>query len=149
MHLVEVYRREGMKDAHASGVRADLVEAGLTGVTRVDYVLSYLLSEALPPDGARAVAERLLTDPVTREFRIDAAFERPDGAHSLLVLRKPGVMDPVALSLENAIRDMDLPVPGVRTGRRYVIHGPESAGEMLAAAGKVIATNGRVELAQR
>ena len=40
------------------------------------------------------------------------------------VLLKPGVMDPVALSLADAIRDMGLPVPKIRIGRLYLVSGP-------------------------
>jgi phosphoribosylformylglycinamidine synthase len=139
LHLVEVRTREGLGDAHAEGARADLVEAGLAGVVRVDFVSCFLLSDDLTGEQARAVAERLLTDPVTQECRIDAAFDAEGAAHSLLVMRKPGVMDPVAISLQNAIRDMDLPQARVRTGRRYLVHGTTSAADLLAGAGKVIA----------
>ena len=62
-----------------------------------------------------------------------------DAAHSLVVFRKPGVMDPVALSLTAAIRDMGLPVPKVRLGRRYLVTGEVDADELLATAKRVLA----------
>ena len=55
------------------------------------------------------------------------------------VLRKPGVMDPVAHSCLNAIRDCGYPVEEVRTLQQYWIQGPVSDEEVSLLAHRVLA----------
>ena len=139
MHLVQVAVRPGFDDAHAMAIHADFREAGLAGLTSVEFVSCYLFSDALTRDQVESVAERLLADRVTHRFEIDADPIGERGSHTLLVLRKPGVMDPVALSLLGACADAGLPAPRVRLGRRYEIHGEVDADALLVAARRVAA----------
>jgi len=140
LHLVQVSKRAGVNDAHANGVLADLREGGLPGVTRIDFVKCYLLSDDLSAEAVDRVARRLLVDRVAERYSIDddAPVEAGDG-HPVLVLRKPGVMDPVALSLTEAIHHMGLAVSRIRIGRLYLVHGDVAPEDLRESARRVVA----------
>jgi phosphoribosylformylglycinamidine synthase len=74
------------------------------------------------------LAAELLVDPLVEVAEIHApkqgAIEHQGFA---TVLLKPGVMDPVALSVVNAAHDLGIPVDSVRTFRRYFGTRPDHA----------------------
>jgi phosphoribosylformylglycinamidine synthase len=142
VHLVQVATRSGVNDAHAKGVLTDLEEAGLADIRSVDFVKCYLFSDGLDQGQIEKIARRLLVDQVAEEFTLNGAAPVPDGEgpkHAVLVLRKPGVMDPVALSLEDAILDMRLVPPSIRIGRLYLVGGDFPAERVLKCARRVVA----------
>ena len=77
------------------------------------------------PSGLESQGDIALTDPVA-----PAVIE---------VHLKPGVMDPVAASTEQAIRDMGLPAVAVRTARRYELAGKVTPEQRAAIARKLLA----------
>jgi phosphoribosylformylglycinamidine synthase subunit PurSL len=56
------------------------------------------------------------------------------------VLRKPGVMDPVAQSAEQAIADFGLQVEAIRTLRKYWVSGLDPA-EVALFGSKILAND--------
>jgi phosphoribosylformylglycinamidine synthase len=79
----------------------------------------YLVEGDLTRRQAERLARELLTDPVAQAGRV-CALNEPDGAVPVAtVLLKPGVMDPVAMSVLETARGLGLPVESVRTFRRY------------------------------
>src|SRR5262245_49342464 len=90
----------------------------------------YLLEGILPIESAERLLHELLLDPIAETGRVGAlnAFSSIDrsaggGTRRLeavaTVLLKPGVMDPVAESVEVAARDLGIDLFSVRTFRRY------------------------------
>ncbi|MGE3809389.1 MAG: phosphoribosylformylglycinamidine synthase subunit PurL [Gemmataceae bacterium] len=81
----------------------------------------FLLEGSLVAAQVEQLVQRLLVDPL-----VEVGQTRPLGeganAAAATVLLKPGVMDPVALSVVNASRDLDIPVESVRTFRRYFLN---------------------------
>jgi phosphoribosylformylglycinamidine synthase II len=79
----------------------------------------YLIEGEISRSEAKRLADELLIDPLIEAGRIGTLNEhlRPD--HRATVLLKPGVMDPVALSVVQAARDLGIAVDQVRTFRRY------------------------------
>lgn len=131
-----------------SPLRAALREAGLSSIDAVTSSRIVLIETAARADAIEHVARTLLTDPVTEEFRIStegAQPPTPPGGHSLEVLPQAGVTDPVAETILAELRAAGLDAASVRTGRRYVVHGPVSDAELLrvfrrALANEVIET---------
>lgn len=109
---VEVFRRDGIDDPEGDHLLAALPEISVEGVARARLGRGFLL----PPTLARADVERvcreLLADPVLDETRVIAPGETPAAgsrrASRVLVARKAGVMDPVALTVGRALRRMGL-----------------------------------------
>jgi phosphoribosylformylglycinamidine (FGAM) synthase-like enzyme/phosphoribosylformylglycinamidine (FGAM) synthase PurS component len=72
----------------------------------------------------------LLTDTVVEKVfarPLDAAYRALDWGSSVTVLRKPGVMDPVAQTVQATAGELGLRLAAVRTFRRYVL-GPDLSG---------------------
>jgi len=134
IHRIDIRSKEGFGDPHAEGVLSQIRELGIEA-DRVEGVCSarlFFLAGDISSDQARQVAENLLVDPVTEQYSVGGGDE--PGQCVIEVHLKPGVMDPVASSTEQAIGDMGLAITSVRTGRRY-----ELAGEVDDATRETIA----------
>jgi phosphoribosylformylglycinamidine synthase len=89
------------------------------GVTRT--ARGYLLEGDLSRDAVERLLSELFTDPLVETSR--AKLLGTDGVanreQAITVLPKPGVMDPVALSVVDAAQDLRIDLHSVRTFRRY------------------------------
>ena len=138
VHRVEVRPVAGESDplAEAAG---RVAAAELGGLVRVEAARVYLIESALDEGQVARVAGELLTDPVVQAGRVGVDSWR-DEARVIEVHYLPGVMDPVAQSVEAAIAEMlgDTVGPAgvsVRTGVRYdlVFGGPPPGDAALLA----------------
>jgi phosphoribosylformylglycinamidine synthase len=85
----------------------------------------YLLEGDLGRHQAEQLTKELLVDPVTEHGRL-AEVGNPEASEGnglavRTVLLKPGVMDPAALSVLDAARELGFAVASVRTFRRYYL----------------------------
>jgi len=94
----------------------------------------FLLEGDIARDGAERLLHELLLDSLAERGRVGElnAFADVDTKAGKLqalatVLLKPGVMDPVAQSVELAARDLGVPLQSVRTFRRYYAARPAGA----------------------
>lgn len=134
-HVVEVTRRDADADPEAERVLRALRAGGhpARGV-RVARVYE-LAADALDLGGAERVARALLQDPVLDEAHLSPAPTPRDGEAVVTVLRRPGVMDPVALTAVHAAGDVGVALRRVRTARRLYVAGLDDgppAAEALA-----------------
>ena len=85
----------------------------------------YLLEGNLVRDQAEELMARLLVDPLVESGRLkslDAGEVVKTNGHAVVtVLLKPGVMDPTAMSVIDASRDLQIPLESARTFRRYYV----------------------------
>jgi phosphoribosylformylglycinamidine synthase len=168
IHRIDIRSKEGFGDPHAEGVLAQIRELGIQAdsVSQVRSARLFFLVGDISAEQARQAAEDLLTDPVVEQYRIDegdgggqtdggeggntngeAAGNKGGNADGqaaaaqavIEVHLKPGVMDPVAASTEQAIRDMGLAVTSVRTGRRYELSGSIDDATREAIARRLLA----------
>src|SRR5207248_8817791 len=92
----------------------------------------YLLEGDLAHEQAEQLLNDLLLDPLVQTGRLGALHE-PVGSDCLAtVLLKPGVMDPTALSVVEAARDLGIGVDTVRTYRRYYGPSPGARRDVLS-----------------
>lgn len=131
IHRIEVRRRPGIDDPRADAIARDARWRHIQP-TSVRFAQVYLIRAALDEAGLERVISELLASPVLDEFTIGA--ERPDpGACVIEIHPKPGVMDPVALTVRDAIREITgVEDVEVMTGRRVDLTGvtPEQADEI-------------------
>jgi phosphoribosylformylglycinamidine synthase II len=137
MHRIEIRAREGFGDPHADGVLAQIHELGIQTVSAVHSARLFFLAGDLSADEVQRVARELLADPVTEIFSIGASDAGQAGV--IEVHLQPGVMDPVAASAVNAIRDMGVDIKAVCTGRRYELAGDVSDEQRQTIATKLLA----------
>src|SRR5262245_33787842 len=75
----------------------------------------YLVEGNLDRPQAERLLHELLLDPLAETGRLGGLNEGADGGRLATVLLKPGVMDPAAMSVVDAARDLGIPVESVRT----------------------------------
>ena len=127
---VDIYPAPGQVDLAARSLAADAADIGLADGLALSAAYGYLIEGRLDGQQAADLAEQLLVDRVVQQSVIapvgDPTLRKaPEGSTGgasgrlVHVLPKPGVMDPVAQSALDAIRQMDLPADAVRTLRKY------------------------------
>ena len=152
IYRVEVRTKEQIGDPHAASVAAQIHELGIDSARGVHFARLFFLAGELTQEQAAKVADELLIDPVIEEFNCESPVASrqsggrngQDGGAVIEVHLKPGVMDPVAASTEQAIRDMGLNISSVRTARRYVLEGSVAQDQRESIARKLLA-NGVIE----
>lgn len=140
VHRLEVSAAPGQTDPIGESVRREAAAAGVRlSAARATHV--YLIEADLSAEQIEAVRKRILTDPVTEVSRIGAAPSEP-GAQVVEVHPLPGVMDPVAQSVQACVRDLlELDeAPAVSTGWRY---------DLVPAPGQTLDARSASELAAK
>lgn len=123
---VEVTRRDPQADPEGARLLRALQAAGhQVRAARVAHVYELTGERELDRGAAERVARELLQDPVLDEFRLAALPEPREAEAVVTVLRRPGVMDPVALTAVQAARDVGVTLARVRTAKRVYVAGPE------------------------
>jgi phosphoribosylformylglycinamidine synthase subunit PurSL len=119
--LWEVEIRPRGHDAEAERILGELRALDDSHVPASGSGRFYLLSGELSRDQTERVARELLADETVEAYRLtEAGQPGANGSEQVVnVLLKPGVMDPVAESVERAVADLGLPSPRVHTGRRF------------------------------
>jgi phosphoribosylformylglycinamidine synthase II len=141
---VDIYPVAGERDLAAESIAASAADLGIANQLSVGTARGYLLEGSL--DDVRRLARELLSDEVVEQTVIgrlgDAALNTPPPGATLCVhvLPKPGVMDPVAWSAENAIADFDIRVGRVRTLKKIWLSPLEPA-QLQALCDKVLAND--------
>ena len=146
---VDVATKEGLTDATARGARAALQEFGLREITDVQAAQIYLLDGDLDRSAAERIANELLYDPVAQTFTLTEGEKPPPeqvGTETVLIFKRPGVMDPVEASALKAIADLGLQARRVRTGMCYVVKG-HVEDKLRDAAAKVLGNEAIEEIA--
>ncbi|MHB1422698.1 MAG: phosphoribosylformylglycinamidine synthase subunit PurL [Gemmataceae bacterium] len=110
----------------------------ITGTAR-----GYLIEGDVSRPQAKRLAEELLVDPLIETGRLGTLNEHQRDDRLATVLLKPGVMDPTALSVVEASRDLGIRVELVRTFRRYF--GPPLAPESAAVLFRKVLANEAIE----
>jgi len=137
---VDVATKEGLVDPTSRGAQAGLAEFGISGIQTVRAYQVYLLDGDVDRAAAERVARELLHDPVAQDYLLvegGSPPAAPAGSQTILVFKRPGVMDPVEASALKAVSDLGLQVRRIRTGMRYVVSGGVN-GSLRDAAAKVL-----------
>jgi phosphoribosylformylglycinamidine synthase len=143
--LVEVSPFPGTADPEGAHLLREARALGLDA-TGARAALVYELAGA-DERGARTVAERLLRDPILERAELTGpgdpraarggASPEP-GERVVTCVRKPGVMDPVALTTLATARELGVPLAHVRTARRLYVTGELDEHELSRLAVKVL-----------
>ena len=150
---VEVFRRAAFGDPEGERALAGMEELGVRGIRRARLGRGYLLSPELGRPTLEHIVRELLVDPVLESARVAAPGEAPradEGVwpadHRVLAMRRPGVMDPVAVTVERTIArtglgsGVDGPVR-VLTFRAWELGGEADAGELQTLATQLFAND--------
>ena len=143
---IEIYPAVGLPDQDAQQVAAEAADLGISSNLKIRTARGYLIEGVLEQPEAQLLADQLLADRVVERTvvaPVGAAqlSESSNGTPQLVyVLPKPGVMDPVAQSAQQAIADYNLPVTAVRTFHKYWL-GESSTDQLDELCNKVLAND--------
>jgi len=139
---VEIAPKPGMRDPIGEGVCADIRDLGVKGVEKVVAAKLYYVEGDLREEDIERIGGELLADRVIEGSAVNSSLhEEKDGVHVVQVVRKPGVMDPVANTTMEAIEDLGLRAENVSTGRKYYIHGEIGESEVEYISRKLLAND--------
>ncbi|MBU3684698.1 MAG: phosphoribosylformylglycinamidine synthase, partial [Phycisphaerales bacterium] len=138
VHRVEVRPRSGHRDVRGESVARQAASLGIPAPREARHASVYLLEGELSAADVERIAGELLADPVTQVasvVRLGAPAQGPLDA-IVEVHPLPGVTDPAAQSVEDAVRALFGLEVRVRTGDRYDLAGidAESARALGARA---------------
>ncbi|MFH1790410.1 MAG: phosphoribosylformylglycinamidine synthase subunit PurL [Candidatus Omnitrophota bacterium] len=125
---IEVREKECIFDAVGEGVRKDIADLGISGVTGVSFIQVYYLFSGcrIAKKDLKRICVDLLVDKVTQTYAMGRPFAARTGKslHVVEIAYNPGVMDPVEESALKGIRDLGITgVTGVHTGKKYILRG--------------------------
>jgi phosphoribosylformylglycinamidine synthase II len=103
----------------------------------------YLLEGPISHEQAETLVRELLVDPLAETGHLGALNDHVAADRLATVLLKPGVMDPAALSVIDAARDLGITIESVRSFRRYF--GPEPTDEARNILFRRILANEAIE----
>ena len=109
---IEVFKRPAQADPEGSAALAEARELGFAHLRAIHAGYGYLISPGFERAEVERFVRELFADPVLDAPRVTAPGAAParpaPGRRRLLVARRPGVMDPVALSVRAALVRDDL-----------------------------------------
>lgn len=146
---VIVRAREPRFDATAAALLSDVRAVGLPHVCEIQIDRMYFIKGEISLETVKALAAAQIVDPVTETFEVvEGLNRRAAGAPAIEVHYLPGVMDPAALTTLRTLRRAlaqagadPRVIDDVRTGRRHVIVGAQSRGELEVIARRLLAND--------
>ena len=134
IHKIEVRLKNHLTDSRGLGLVKDIHDLGITAARDGRVGNIYWLDGALSSHSLDIIGGRLLADPVTEEYRLQASVWPEDAAadcHAIEVAYNAGVTDTVADTVMRAVRDLGVSgLKAVKTGKKYVIRGKLDEGEL-------------------
>ena len=142
---IEVRCKPPARDVHGAEVLHQIRDLGITSVESVESARLFYIDTAAPRPDAERIAAELLADPVVERYDVSDGHSPPrDSRPVVVVRRKPGVMDPVANSTQQAVADMGIAAARCATARKYYFTGNPTPEELQTIARAVLA-NGCIE----
>ncbi len=123
---VAVSYNEGMVDAAAEGLKAQIADLGIQGVASVAIAQVYYLVGALTPTAIERLAREALTDPITQTSETVSVdgWTPCTSCSTIEVAARPGVMDPWEASVLKGAVDLGIAgLEAVHTAKAYTIRG--------------------------
>ncbi len=127
---IEVRPADSVADSRGKALLEEAHVSGVDSVRCIQTARGYILGgDRLDRDRAQAAVVALLRDPVCEIASFTGDEPAPEAAHRIDVLRKPGVMDPVAHTVLETLHHLGFEdIDWVRTFSRYFIHGLDADG---------------------
>lgn len=122
---VEIRKADHVGNPRAADLLREAQHAGLPA-TQAQVARVYLIEAPLSDDQSATIVRTVLTDPVS-EIAYIGATEPLAGVSVIEVHPQPGVMDPAAQTVAEAISDLIGIQPAVQTGWRYELRGVDQA----------------------
>ena len=123
IYRVEIKNKAAIPSAVATGVEHELELFGYENI-RVTHTAVYLIDIDTDKKNIELIVQEALCDPITEDYSITQGMAGKDEPGVVEITFDAGVMDPVALTVEKAVRDLGVKgLVCVKTARKYVLNG--------------------------
>lgn len=140
---IEVFQKENLPDRLGEIILSEIHTIGIKGAKEVRVVEVYLLDGGPSVDQLEKIGSELLADTIVQDFAYNSHLPKVGGSaagyHTIEVVRKPGVMDPVEATTLQGIADMGIKVEWVKRARKYLVQGELTREELETIASKILA----------
>jgi phosphoribosylformylglycinamidine synthase len=138
---LEVFQKATLPDRQGETLLSEIHALGIKGAKEVRVVEVYLLEGGLSEGQLEKIGAGLLADTIVQDFAYNAHLPKVRGPqyHTIEVVRKPGVMDPVETTTLQGIADMGIKVEWVKRARKYLLQGELTMEELNTIANKLLA----------
>ena len=133
---IEIFQKPDLPDHVGEQILAEIHSLGIRGAADVRTKEVYLIEGTLSDRDIEKMCRELLADVIVQDFAFNShrpASEETAG-HTVEVLRKPGVMDPVEATAVKGIEDLGLEVKSLKRARQYKIKGELTQEELARFA---------------
>jgi phosphoribosylformylglycinamidine synthase II len=143
---IEIFFKNEIPDPIGNNTKSEIAAFGFSGIDTIKVHQVYIIFGNLNKNELDIIAEKLLADTVTQQYKISDQKPQITGYGSFIVeiTRKPGVMDPVEQSVIKALCDIGIKVEGLKTAQKYLINGKIPRDSIRTIATKVLA-NTKIE----
>jgi phosphoribosylformylglycinamidine synthase len=118
---IEVF---SIKQTNFIDLISQIRDLGISKDIKVTFKKIYFIEANLTYQAINKIAQELLIDPVCEHYTItEGIFDKRPSFDEIVITYNPGVCDPVAISLEKALRDLSLEAENIRTARFYKFKG--------------------------
>lgn len=141
---IEIGYKPTATDAMGDGIKKDIEDLGISGVSYVKTRKLYMIDGELSEEDIKNICENLLTDSVTQFYEYKGSDHHIDDTGSWIVevAYKPGVTDAVGDSTVKGIRDMGIQgVISAKTGQKYIIKGSLSESDIEIICKRLLAND--------
>ncbi len=142
---IEIQYRRGVFDSIAEGIQKNIIDLGISSVTKVETIQIYNLEGNLTSFQVQKVGRELLSDPITQKFvcfssqKIPSQKSSLENIHIIEIAHNLGVMDPVEESTIKGIQDLGIQsITSVRTAKKYLLHGGVSKKDLKRIIERVL-----------
>src|SRR3989337_396951 len=141
---IEIHNIPEILDHTTTNSLNQLRQIGLD-VQFLEVIPIYLLDGSIDETKVIDIADKLLTDKVTQQFKVYKASEASNTNSKnykiVLIFKKSGVTDPVEASTKKAIKDIGLEVKNVRSGTKYVLKCSATDSDICSAFSRTLAND--------
>lgn len=123
---IEIGYKSNATDAMGEGIKKDIEDLGISGVSYVKMTQLYILEGDLSESEIESICRNLLIDSVTQYYEYKNSDHHKDniGSWMVEVSYKSGVTDAVGDSTVKGIKDLGINKPvSAKTGKRVIIKG--------------------------
>lgn len=140
---IEIFQKPDLPDHAGEQILAEIHSLGIRGAEEVRTKDVYLIEGTLTDGDIEKMCSELLADVIVQDFAFNS--HRPtDGdtaGHTVEVIRKPGVMDPVEATAVKGIKDLGFEVKSLKRARQYKIGGELTPEELTIIATRILSNS--------
>ena len=140
---IEIFQKPELPDHAGEEILAEIHSLGIQTIEQVRTKDIYLIEGELSDRDIEKICTELLADVVVQDYAFNSHRPSPgkEAGHTIEVVRKPGVMDPVEFTAIRGIKDLGLEVKSLKRTRQYGLKGRLTGEELSDIAARILSNS--------